>query len=216
MNRDFFEKVSLLGFVVATGGMFGGCSKSEASKSATPPVVATQVRDENTAPSDKSAPSASKADIPLRVASWEQTKEIIAGHKGKVVVLDLWSTFCPPCVEELPNLVKLHQLHGDNVVCLSLNCNYSGGGSPEEERDAILKVLRETKATFQNLISSDADETLYKKVGIASIPVIQVYDRSGKLSKQFDNEKDEYGKDGFTYTKHIMPYVEGLVKEEAK
>lgn len=42
--------------------------------------------------------------------------------------------------------------------------------------------------------------------------MIQVYDRNGKLSKQFDNEKNEYGKDGFTYAQHIIPYVRQLAK----
>ena len=41
-------------------------------------------------------------------------------HRGKVVVLDCWSTSCPPCVEEFPRLVSLAANHGDAVVCLSL------------------------------------------------------------------------------------------------
>lgn len=149
----------------------------------------------------------------LQVATWEQTQEIIASHKGKIVVLDLWSNFCPPCLEELPRLVKIHEEYGKDVVCLSLNCNFSGDGSPEDEREAVLKVLTDIKAPFLSLISADKDTDLYTKIGIASIPVIQVYDRTGKLRKQFDNEKAEYGKDGFTYQKHIVPFVAELVKE---
>jgi hypothetical protein len=92
-----------------------------------------------------------------------------------------------------------------------LNCNFTGIGSPEDEREAILKVLGASKAPTKNLISSDPDEELSKKVGIASIPVVQVYDRAGRLRKQFDNEKDEYGAEGFTYAQQIAPYVADLV-----
>jgi thiol-disulfide isomerase/thioredoxin len=149
--------------------------------------------------------------IALHTASWEDTQKIIAAHQGKIVILDLWSTYCPPCIAELPGLGQLQQRYKDDVVCLSLNCNFNGIGSPEDERDAILKVLDGTKPVSQHLVSSDPDEQLYAKVGIASIPVVQVYDRSGKLRKQFDNEKNEYGDQGFTYSQHIAPFVADLV-----
>lgn len=154
------------------------------------------------------------ADIQLDIASWEETQAIIAEHKGKVVVIDLWSTFCVPCVKEFPNLVAIHEKYGDDVVCLSLNCNYSGLDPHDKEKVAVLEFLTAQKATFRNLMNREEDTDLYKKVGIASIPVVQVYGRDGKLAKQFDNEKDEYGKNGFTYAEHIVPFVESLVKAE--
>jgi hypothetical protein len=117
-------------------------------------------------------------------------------------------------VKEFPHLVALQHKYPDDVVCISLNCNYIGTGKPEDEKPDVLKFLTQKKANIRNLISSDADEDLYKKVGIASIPVAQVYGRDGKLAKQFDNEKEEYGKEGFTYEQHIEPFVAGLVKGE--
>jgi thiol-disulfide isomerase/thioredoxin len=158
--------------------------------------------------------TSSKTDIPLDVASWEETQALIAKQKGKVVVLDLWSTWCEPCVKEFPHLIAVQQKYPDDVVCISLNCNYIGTGKPEDEKPEVLKFLTQKKANIRNLISSDADEDLYKKVGIASIPVAQVYGRDGRLAKQFDNEKEEYGKEGFTYEEHIEPFVARLVKAE--
>jgi len=153
-----------------------------------------------------------KNAVTLKVASWDDVKEEIAQQKGRIVVLDLWSTGCQPCVKEFPNLVKLQAAHPDEVVCISFNTNYIGTGKPEDELPDVLKFLTRQKAHLINLLSSEADEDLYKRVGIASIPVVQVYDRNGKLARQFDNEKDEYGKDGFTYEKHVTPYVNKLVE----
>jgi thiol-disulfide isomerase/thioredoxin len=152
-----------------------------------------------------------KKAVTLKVASWDEAKQTIAEQKGKIVVVDLWSTGCQPCVKEFPQLVKLQAAHPGDVVCISFNCNYIGDGKPEDESDDVLKFLTKQNAHLINLMSSEADEDLYKRVGIASIPVVQVFDRSGKLAKQFDNEKDEYGKDGFTYEKHVTPYVKKLV-----
>ena len=164
-------------------------------------------------PSDPKSPVKSPPAIQVEAASWEQTLAIISQQKGKVVVLDLWSTWCEPCVKEFPALVTLQEKYPNDIVCISLNCNYIGNDELEEERQNATQFVVRQKARFRHLISSDADEKLYEKVGIASIPVVRVYDRAGKLSKQFDNEKDEYGEEGFTYQKHISPYVANLVTE---
>lgn len=153
-----------------------------------------------------------KNEVTLKVASWADAQKIVAQQKGKIVVLDLWSTSCVPCVKEFPNLVQLQKDHPQDVVCISFNTNYYGAGQPEDEREEVLKFLTKQNAHLINLLSSEADEDLYKRIGIASIPVVQVYGRDGKLSRQFDNEKDEYGKDGFTYEKHITPFVNKLVE----
>lgn len=157
-------------------------------------------------------PPANQAAPMVRVATWQQAQQLIASYKGRVVVVDFWSNFCPPCIAELPQLARIQREFPKDVVCLSINCNFAGDGKPDDERPAVLKVLKEINAPFLTLISADADIDLYGKLGIASIPVIQVYDRNGKLAKQFDNEKNEYGKDGFTYAQHIIPYVRQLAK----
>lgn len=155
-----------------------------------------------------------KNAVTLKVASWDDVKKEVASHKGRIVVLDIWSTSCVPCVKEFPNLVKLQAAHPEELVCISLNTNYIGLGKPEDEQEDVLKYLNKEKAHLINLLSSEEDQELYKRIGIASIPVVQVYDRTGKLAKQFDNEKNEYGKDGFTYEKHITPYVKKLVESK--
>lgn len=159
------------------------------------------------------AKNAVQAEPMVRVATWQQAQELIASYKGRVVVVDFWSNFCPPCIAELPQLGRIQREFPKDVVCLSINCNYAGDGKPDDERPAVLKVLKEIQSPFLTLISAEPDLDLYGKLGIASIPVIQVYDRAGKLSKQFDNEKNEYGKDGFTYAQHIIPYVRQQVKK---
>ena len=83
----------------------------------------------STAADDKTAPnqSAGKPKVSLEVVTWEQTQKLVAAHKGKIVVLDAWSTSCQPCMKEFPNLVKLHEKYGKKgLVCISLSCDYQG------------------------------------------------------------------------------------------
>lgn len=150
--------------------------------------------------------------VKLEVASWDEVQQTIAGHKGKVVVLDLWNSTCEPCIKELPGLAKLHQEMGSDVACLTLNLDYIGLADepPQTHRETATKILASKQVHCQNFLSSDSDEEIYKKVGAAAVPVVLVYDREGKLARRFDNEASEYGEEGFTYEQHIIPFVKDL------
>ena len=152
--------------------------------------------------------------VPIQLASWDETLNLVAQHKGKVVVLDIWSTWCGPCVQEFPNLVKLHQKYPERVVCMSLNCNYTGlkDEPPEHARPEIEKFLQGQGATFPNIICTDTDEALFTKLELGSIPAVLVFDSDGQLHKRFDNDSEEYGAEGFSYDKHIVPLVEQLLQ----
>ncbi len=151
--------------------------------------------------------------ITLKQANWDEVQKIIADQKGKVVVVDLWSTWCVPCVRELPHLVELQKKYPDQVVCISLNVNYDGSEStpPKSNAEEVLEVLVKNEAKLINLLSSTADEELYGTLDLASIPVAYVYQTDGTLSKRFDNETSAYGEEGFTYQDHITPHVAELL-----
>ncbi|MEX2027476.1 MAG: TlpA disulfide reductase family protein [Pirellulaceae bacterium] len=151
--------------------------------------------------------------VKLDIAGWDEVQKYVAAQQGKVVVLDLWSSSCEPCIKELPGLVKLHQEHPEDVVCLTVNLDFIGLADepPETHREAATKILTEKGATFQNYLSSTSDTDVYAKLEVAAVPVVYVYGRDGQLAKRFDNEKDEYGKEGFTYKDHIAPLVKELI-----
>jgi thiol-disulfide isomerase/thioredoxin len=192
--------------VAVLGIIFAGCNASpNPQRAATPPNAVKP-------------PGDSASSVPLSVKTWKETEALIAGHKGKVVVVDLWSTWCQPCIDEFPGLVKLHEKHSGNVVCISANLNYSGakGETPEDTRVEVLKFLNDQKANFQNVLCADPDTDVYQTLSLAAVPAVLVYDKSGELRKRFDNETNEYGEAGFKYDLHIAPFVEMLVSDGTK
>ncbi|MBS0266462.1 MAG: TlpA family protein disulfide reductase [Planctomycetes bacterium] len=147
-------------------------------------------------------PAAGKSKVAVKIASWEETLKLVAAHKGKVVVLDAWSTSCEPCKKEFPHLVEMHRKYGGkDVVCMSLACDYAGIKSkpPEFYRERVEKFLVKQEAEFQNLLSSDASDELFEKMQLSSIPAVYVFGRDGKLAKRFDNEQAQSEADNFTY-----------------
>jgi thiol-disulfide isomerase/thioredoxin len=150
------------------------------------------------AKSDKAASSAAAAAAPsaagvtLKILDYDGLGQLIANHKGKVVVLDCWSTSCEPCIRDFHHLVELQKKHGpEKVACISLSFDYEGIGKPEDVRDRVLKFLREQGATFDNVLSTLPSDQLSKKLGIASIPAVFVYDRDGTMRRRFDNENPD-------------------------
>lgn len=159
-----------------------------------------------------------KDGVTAEIANWEEAQEFIKKQKGKIVVVDLWSTWCEPCLREFPQLVALQKKYPEKVVCVSFNLNYIGSkdSPPESNSEELMEFYSKQKADIINLISSTPDEELYESLNLAAIPAAYVYGPDGKLKKRFDNEKQEYGEEGFTYEKHIVPTIDEMLKSTPK
>ena len=158
--------------------------------------------------------SGDEASVDLEVLSWKETQDRIASQKGRVVVVDVWSTSCPPCLKELPALVELHRRRGGpRLSCITVSTDYAGlpDEPPESLRPKVLRVLRKVGATCENVLLSTPDEEFYETADIASIPVVYVYGAGGELVERFDNSSGAYGADGFNYDEDITPLVERLL-----
>lgn len=156
---------------------------------------------ENGVAQEKLRTSAPDDEVTVEIKDFDGIQSLIAGKRGKVVVMDCWSTWCNPCVKEFPGLVELHKKYGpDDLACISLNFNYEGGKkeTPEEHTEGVLDFLRSRRATFDNVIASVPSETLYKQLGFksATVPAIFVYDREGNIAKQFESDEAKYSEVG--------------------
>lgn len=145
--------------------------------------------------------SAASPAIAVRLVDHDEIEAERAKHLGRVVVLDCWSTSCPPCVREFPGLVALQRRFGERVACLSLSFDYEGIGSPEEVVPRVEDFLRGVGAGgIVNLVSREDADVLSKKMEIASVPVVFVWRPDGTLARRFDDDMAarELGR-AFTY-----------------
>ena len=154
--------------------------------------------------------------IELQAKNWNEAQALVAKHLGKVVVVDVWSTSCEPCLQEFPHLVALQQRHPNDVVCVSFDCDFIGAKNKPVDyyRERVLKALTEMKAeTIVNLISTVPADELFQQMDLDSIPAVYVFDREGQVSKRFDNRTPVGGgQEGISYEKQIDPLVAELVK----
>jgi thiol-disulfide isomerase/thioredoxin len=145
--------------------------------------------------------------VDLQLLDVAGIQQLIARYRGKIVVLDAWSTACPPCIKEFPRLVELHRKSDpSDVACISLSFDYEGLDPPEKVRDRVLRFLEKQGAGFDNILSTVESLDLLKQMGIPSLPAVLVYDRQGRLVRQFGSEGEE-----FTYT-NVETLLAGLLQ----
>lgn len=160
--------------------------------------------------------TAARADDPvpeLQVRDWKQTQELIAAHEGKVVLVDIWTTTCPACVEKFPDFVKLHQQFGtERLACISVNCDFDGvpGKPPQHYQPKVQKFLQEQQAEFDHVLLSVPFVDFLDEIELASTPAFLLFDANGKLVRRFDNDAAGDESDEFTMMQ-VAQAVEDLL-----
>jgi thiol-disulfide isomerase/thioredoxin len=134
------------------------------------------------APAEKNAGPAGSA-VTLRTVDPAEFAATVAKHRGRVVLVDYWATWCEPCKELFPHTVALHrELTGRGLAVISVSLD-----DPEENPNA-LEFLTAQGASFENLrADSGASSRSAAAFGIenGTIPYVQLHDRAGKLRKTF-------------------------------
>jgi len=96
---------------------------------------------------------------------------------GKVVILDFWATYCPPCIEEIPHLKELKARYGEDLVLIGLHV----GG--EEDRPKVPEFVERLKIDYPLATPEDA-LTSFIFGQETAIPQTAIFDRNGKLVKK--------------------------------
>ncbi len=120
-------------------------------------------------------------DAPVFSAENMDGKQVsLSSQKGKVILLNLWATWCPPCRAEMPSMERLYQkLKDSNFTILAI----STPTPPRETREKIVDFINENGYTFPVLID-DSQEISYQ-YGSGSIPTSWIIDTDGKVLARF-------------------------------
>lgn len=122
----------------------------------------------------------------------------LSDFRGKVVLLDFWATWCPPCLVSVPHLNALYQTHmGDGLVVLGISLDQGDASS----LSAFIKTM---KITYPVLIGT---AEVAEKYDIKPIPASFLIDRRGNMRARLIGFNDAIGE-------RMVLEIENLLKEQ--
>ena len=119
-------------------------------------------------------------------------RQKLAALRGKIVVLNVWATWCGPCVMEFPDLVrfeKAYRSRGVAVIGLSVD-------DPAKAPTLVPAFLKKQNATFPVYTMKRVDPptviAVFDKFWGGSIPMTYVFDRKGRLQTRLEGARTIY------------------------
>lgn len=118
--------------------------------------------------------------IEVKTAGEKELSDLINNRNGKFLFLNIWATWCLPCVEEFPDIVKLSENYkSEKIDFASLSIDYI-----EDTENKVIPFLTKMNATFSHFINGfKKDEALINfinKEWSGAVPLTVIYDSSGK------------------------------------
>lgn len=127
----------------------------------------------------------------IEVINKQILEKIIYERNGKVLLLNIWATWCVPCREEFADLAKVASEFGkQNVEVIGISIDF-----PEDIKSKVIPFLKKQKANFANFISAfKNDEELINFINKdwnGALPATAIFDTNGK-QVAFLNGKRNY------------------------
>lgn len=124
-------------------------------------------------------------------------KVSLSDLRGKVVMVNFWATWCPPCIEEMPSMEKLQEvMAGDDFVMLAINTEQNG-------RAVVPKFLEKTSYSFPILY--DEKGLVQKLYGVYKFPESFIVGKDGNVVEKIIGPLD-------WSNPKIINYLKSLVK----
>jgi peroxiredoxin len=104
----------------------------------------------------------------------------LEGLRGRVVLLNVWATWCTPCIREMPALERLHRAHeaeGLSVVAVSVDASTPGLGAADVQR-----FVDDLGVSFTILL--DPGGEIENKFRVSGLPMTYVIDREGRIRQR--------------------------------
>jgi thiol-disulfide isomerase/thioredoxin len=121
----------------------------------------------------------SPEDIPTMDAG--ELLALVAEEKGKVIVVNIFASWCPPCRDEIPVLVNLRREYPADSLLLV-------GVSVDREPKALANYMSEMRMNYP-VYRAKGD--FMRRVGVKAVPQLLIYGKSGKLEVNHVGLADE-------------------------
>ncbi|MCP2519925.1 TlpA family protein disulfide reductase [Candidatus Aminicenantes bacterium AC-335-A11] len=100
----------------------------------------------------------------------------LSDFRGKIIILNFWATWCPPCRKEIPIFIKLYKKYKDEgLVIIGISLDRGG-------KEVVIPFVKKYGINYPVLIGTSEVEEAYG--GIRGIPTTFIIDKEGKIRKK--------------------------------
>lgn len=151
--------------------LLGACGAASTSDSSNPAQSASQ----------------SNGTIVLTDLAPEQIQDVVALYnaEGKAVLLNVWATWCSPCVEEFPDIVALKQKYDTQLAVVFISADFP------EDRDRAIEFLRDQNVNWETYMKTGKDEPFINALSIewgGALPFTKIYNKNGEIVTFWENK----------------------------
>lgn len=118
-----------------------------------------------------------------------------------LTVVNIWGTFCGPCIEEMPELAQWSGSMPDNVQIIGIVCDIEGEDN-STHKDLAEHIMKEAGAGFTNIIPDSSFDSLMD--WITGVPTTIFVDKEGNITGE-----PILGADVDSYKKFVKGYING-------
>jgi thiol-disulfide isomerase/thioredoxin len=120
-------------------------------------------------------------DVSVRLINEAGLEQLLTKREGKGLFLNVWATWCVPCREEFPDIVKLSKNYsGKNINFVGLSVDY-----PDEIDSKIIPFLKTQQVNFTNYVQNfNKQENLINRLNKdwnGALPATFIFSKKGKL-----------------------------------
>ncbi len=128
----------------------------------------------------------------------EESKKL-SDYRGKVILLNFWATWCPPCVREMPSMERLQQkFNADNFKVLAIN--------QMEEIDQVFAFTGQLEIDLTFEILFDSQSTVSQAYAVRGLPTTYLIDKQGNIRYRAVGGRD------FNHPE-VIKIIKALIKE---
>ncbi|WP_426992824.1 TlpA family protein disulfide reductase [Methylomonas sp. CM2] len=127
----------------------------------------------------RSVQPGAEAEVPLAadftLPDLDDKPQALSQWRGDIVIVNFWATWCPPCLKEMPEFVKIQQEFGGRGVRFV--------GVAIEDKAPVLEYLQRRPVNYPILIGGDNGIALAHQLGnvINTVPFTVIIDRQGRI-----------------------------------
>jgi thiol-disulfide isomerase/thioredoxin len=139
----------------------------------------------DSAPTPKSespVTQAASASATVLLGDVDRIDSVLSQHQGKWILVNVWATWCRPCVAEMPDLVALHQsMTGKPFGLVGVSADFMTSPTPEEALKKVSDFSAKYQIRYPNVIFSGSTDELTARFSLSgTIPATILYNPQGQ------------------------------------